>query len=88
TWAGGEIRVYGDKCLDAYNQGTTDGTRVIIWTCNGQNNQKWTVGSDGTIRNVNAAGLCLDTDRSGTANGTALQLRTCNGQAGQKWSRV
>ncbi len=87
TWAGGEIRVYGDKCLDAYNQGTADGTRVITWTCNGQDNQKWTVGSDGTIRNLHA-GLCLDTDGSGTANGTPLLLRTCNGQAGQKWSRA
>ncbi|MFF2464210.1 cellulose binding domain-containing protein [Streptomyces mirabilis] len=32
TWAGGEIRVFGDKCLDAYNQGTTDPTRVITIT--------------------------------------------------------
>lgn len=24
TWTGGEIGVYGDKCLDAYNQGTTE----------------------------------------------------------------
>ncbi|MEU7721413.1 glycoside hydrolase family 27 protein [Streptomyces tibetensis] len=87
TWAGGEIRVFGDKCLDAYNQGTTDGTRVITWPCNGQNNQKWTVGSDGTIRNVHA-GLCLDVDGSGTAGGTPLILRTCNGQAHQKWSRA
>jgi alpha-galactosidase len=42
TWAGGEIRVYGDKCLAASNQGTTNGTRVIIWPCNGQDNQKCT----------------------------------------------
>jgi alpha-galactosidase len=42
TWAGGEIRVYGDKCLDASNEGTTNGTPVVIWPCNGQNNQKWT----------------------------------------------
>ena len=70
TWAGGEIRVFGDKCLDAYNQGTANGTRVITWPCNGQDNQKWTVGSDGSIRNVHA-GLCLDVDRAGTANGTA-----------------
>jgi alpha-galactosidase len=86
TWAGGEIRVYGDKCLDAYDQGTANGTRVVTWPCNGQDNQKWTLGSDGSIRNVHA-GLCLDADRSGTANGTPLILWTCNGQAGQKWSR-
>ncbi|MCF4141091.1 ricin-type beta-trefoil lectin domain protein [Streptomyces sp. Tue 6430] len=87
TWAGGEIRVFGDKCLDAYDQGTANGTRVITWPCNGQNNQKWTAGSDGTIRNVHA-GLCLDADRAGTADGTRLVLWTCNGQAGQKWTRT
>ena len=73
--AGGEFRVFGDKCLDASNQGATNGTRVISWPCNGQNNQKWTVGSDGSIRNVNA-GLCLDIDRADTANGTPLVLWT------------
>ncbi|MEU6415602.1 hypothetical protein [Microbispora sp. NPDC046933] len=25
-----------------YNNGTANGSKVIIWTCNGQNNQKWT----------------------------------------------
>jgi alpha-galactosidase len=87
TWAGGEIRVFGDKCLDAYDRGTVNGTRVITWPCNGQDNQKWTVGSDGSIRNVHA-GLCLDVDRAGTTNGTPLVLWTCNGQAGQKWNRA
>jgi alpha-galactosidase len=42
TGSGGEIRVYGDKCLDASNQGATNGTQVVIWPCNGQNNQTWT----------------------------------------------
>ncbi len=59
SWAGGEIRVYGDKCLDASGRGTTNGTPVVIWPCNGQDNQKWTVGSDGSVRNIRA-GLCLD----------------------------
>ncbi|MBQ0984344.1 RICIN domain-containing protein [Streptomyces sp. F63] len=87
TWAGGEIRVFGDTCLDAYDQGTADGTRVVTWPCNGQDNQKWTLGPDGSIRNVHA-GLCLDTDGSGTANGTPLVLWTCDGRAGQQWTRV
>ncbi|GAA4877272.1 glycoside hydrolase family 27 protein [Kitasatospora terrestris] len=87
TWAGGEIRVYGDKCLDASGRGTADGTRVVIWPCNGQDNQKWTVQSDGSVRNVHA-GLCLDADHAGTANGTAVILWTCNGQNNQKWTAL
>ncbi|POX50662.1 RICIN domain-containing protein [Streptomyces sp. Ru72] len=87
TWAGGEIRVYGDKCLDASNQGTTNGTPVIIWPCNGQDNQKWTTQADGSIRNVRA-GLCLDVNGAGTANGTPVILWTCNGQNNQKWTTL
>ncbi|MCX5050016.1 MULTISPECIES: ricin-type beta-trefoil lectin domain protein [unclassified Streptomyces] len=87
TWAGGEIRVYGDKCLDASNQGTTNGTPVVIWPCNGQDNQKWTKQADGSIRNVNA-GLCLDAKGAATANGTPAILWTCNGQNNQKWTTL
>ncbi|WP_352241957.1 RICIN domain-containing protein, partial [Microbispora sp. NBRC 16548] len=39
----GSITAVGaNKCLDVYNNGTANGSKVIIWTCNGQNNQKWT----------------------------------------------
>ncbi|HEX6341155.1 glycoside hydrolase family 27 protein [Umezawaea sp.] len=87
TWAGGEVRVFGDRCLDAYDQGTTNGTRVITWSCNGQDNQRWTLGSDGSLRNTRA-GLCLDVEQAATANGSRLVLWTCNGQANQRWTRV
>jgi alpha-galactosidase len=86
TWAGGEIRVFGDKCLDAENQGTTNGTRVISWPCNGQSNQQWTLNTDGSIRNA-GSGLCLDVNQAGTANGTAVILWACNNQSNQKWVR-
>ncbi|MFE5207282.1 glycoside hydrolase family 27 protein [Streptomyces sp. NPDC056600] len=87
TWAGGEIRVFGDKCLDAYERGTTNGTRVITWPCNGQDNQKWTLASDGSIRNT-LSGLCLDVEKAATANGSRLVLWSCNGQSNQKWTRT
>ncbi|MFE9021383.1 glycoside hydrolase family 27 protein [Streptomyces sp. NPDC007808] len=87
SWAGGEIRVYGDKCLDASGQGTANGTPVVIWPCNGQNNQKWTMQADGSVRNVHA-GLCLDVNGAGTANGTPVILWTCNGQNNQKWTTL
>ncbi|WP_103340070.1 glycoside hydrolase family 27 protein [Amycolatopsis sp. CA-126428] len=83
TWENSEIRVFGDKCLDA----TTSGARVFSRSCTGQGNQKWTLGADGTIRNVQS-GLCLDVEGAATANGTHAILWTCNGQANQQWSRV
>ncbi|GAA2113583.1 glycoside hydrolase family 27 protein [Streptomyces synnematoformans] len=86
TWAGGEIRVFGDKCLDAENLGTANGTPVITWSCNGQDNQKWTLAADGSIRNVHA-GLCLQPSDAATANGSRLVLWSCGGQAHQRWTR-
>ncbi|MDF3148699.1 MULTISPECIES: ricin-type beta-trefoil lectin domain protein [unclassified Streptomyces] len=38
--------VYGNKCLDAYNRGTTDGARVVIRDCNDQTNQQGNVNSE------------------------------------------
>lgn len=83
TWDNGEIRVFGDKCLD----GATSGARVLSRPCTGQDNQKWTLNQDGSVRNVRA-GLCLDAEGGGTANGTHTILWTCNGQQNQRWSRV
>jgi len=59
---------------------------VIVYTCNGQANQQWTVRADGTVAGVQS-GLCLDAAGQGTANGTMVLLWTCNGQANQQWSR-
>jgi len=83
TWDNGEIRVFGDKCLN----GATSGARVTSTPCTGQDNQKWTVGADGSIRNVHS-GLCLDAEGAATANGTHTILWSCNGQPNQRWSRT
>jgi Ricin-type beta-trefoil lectin domain-like len=31
-------------CLDVYGQGTSNGTDVDLYTCNGGSNQQWTLG--------------------------------------------
>ena len=77
--------MYGNKCLDASGRGTANGTPVIIWDCNGQNNQQWNVNSDGTVTSVQS-GLCLDASAFGTANGTKIQLWQCLNGANQKWT--
>jgi hypothetical protein len=77
--------VYGNKCLDAFGQGTSNGTQVVIWDCNGQTNQQWNVNANGTITGVQS-GLCLDASGAATANGTKVQLWTCWGGANQQWT--
>ncbi|WP_369779946.1 endo-1,4-beta-xylanase [Streptomyces sp. R33] len=83
--AGGELRVYGNKCLDA--AGTGNGTKVQIYSCWGGDNQKWRLNSDGSIAGVQS-GLCLDATGNGTANGTLIQLYSCSSGSNQRWTRT
>ncbi|MFJ3246967.1 endo-1,4-beta-xylanase [Streptomyces sp. NPDC086782] len=86
TYTGaGELRVYGNKCLDA--AGTGNGAKVQIYNCWGGDNQKWRLNSDGSIVGVQS-GLCLDAVGGGTANGTLIQLYSCSNGNNQRWSRA
>jgi O-glycosyl hydrolase len=80
-----QLQIAG-KCLDANGQGTTNGTKVILWTCGSQTNQQWRLNGNGTITGVQS-GLCLDVSGAATANGSLLQLWACNGQTNQEWTR-
>ncbi|WP_159026429.1 LamG domain-containing protein [Streptomyces vietnamensis] len=72
----------GKLCLDVYNGGTADGTKVQAWGCNQTRAQTWSLMSDGTIR---AMGGCLDVYSAGKDNGTPVQLHSCNGTPAQEW---
>ena len=73
------------RCMDAYGQGTTNGTTVDIWDCNGGANQLWTVDNGGTIVG-GQSGLCLDAYGQATTVGTKVDLWSCNGQTNQQWT--
>ncbi|MFE0403172.1 endo-1,4-beta-xylanase [Streptomyces nigra] len=79
----GEIRVYGNKCLDA--AGTGNGASVQIYSCWGGDNQKWRLNSDGSIVGVQS-GRCLDA--AGSSNGARIQLYACSGGSNQRWTRT
>ncbi|MGW2477510.1 endo-1,4-beta-xylanase [Streptomyces sp. NPDC001665] len=79
----GELRVYGNKCLDAAGSG--NGAKIQIYSCWGGDNQKWRLNSDGSIVGVQS-GLCLDAVGAGTANGTQLQLYSCGNGSNQRWT--
>ncbi|MFF9818640.1 endo-1,4-beta-xylanase [Streptomyces sp. NPDC014006] len=81
----GELRVYGNKCLDA--AGTGNGAKAQIYSCWGGDNQKWRLNSDGSIVGVQS-GLCLDAVAGGTANGTLIQLYSCSNGSNQRWTRT
>ena len=72
-------------CLDANGQGTSPGTKVIAWTCNGQPNQHWNLTANGAVTGAQS-GLCLDVTGSSTAEGAPVELWTCTGGSNQRWS--
>jgi alpha-galactosidase len=69
------------RCLDVPQSNTANGTQPVIWDCNGQTNQRWTI-SGQTLR---ALGKCLDAPTNATA-GTKAQIWDCNGGTNQQWN--
>jgi glucosylceramidase len=79
-----ELRI-GGKCIGANTNGTTNGTKVITWDCNGTASQKWSFHTNGNLTN-DLSGLCLDVTALGTANGSKVQLWSCTGTTNQTWT--
>ncbi|MCE9671770.1 PQQ-dependent sugar dehydrogenase [Myxococcus stipitatus] len=68
---GAVVHVASSLCLDVANQATANGSPVIVWDCNGQTNQQWT--------------LPPDTQPPTVPTGLALSNVTCN-SATLTWS--
>ncbi|MEU5375453.1 RICIN domain-containing protein [Streptomyces sp. NPDC005968] len=81
--SGSPITGLAGKCVDVAGANPANGTAVQLYDCNGTTAQKWTVGSDGTVR---ALGKCLDVVGNGTADGSKVQLWDCTGGPNQKWT--
>ncbi|MGW6917998.1 ricin-type beta-trefoil lectin domain protein [Kitasatospora sp. NPDC054939] len=69
-------------CLDGNGPSSPEGTAVRNWACDGGTAQKWTVGTDRTVR-IN--GKCLDVYRGGVAGGSKVVLWDCHGGSNQEW---
>ncbi|SFL33635.1 RICIN domain-containing protein [Streptomyces pini] len=80
--AAGDALVSKDsgKCLSA-GRGT-DGTQLVLSTCNGSAEQRWDFRPDGTIR---SKGLCMDVAWASKENGTAIQVARCSGNPAQQF---
>jgi len=75
--------VGSNRCLDDPNSSTTNGVQLIIWDCNGGNNQRWTYTGS---RQLQVLGKCLDGANGQTSNGTKAVIGDCNGQPSQQWN--
>jgi len=72
------------RCLDAYDNQTTPGTKIEIYDCGGGANQAVTITAAGELR-LYGGTQCLDAYDNQTAPGTVVDLWTCNGGANQQW---
>merc|ERR1712139_398050 len=71
---------YDDLCLDATDMKSSNA--LILWECNGMDQQQWTFGSDNSFQLSNS--MCLDSF-SDSNGGGGLQLWECNSLNNQKW---
>ncbi|MGD0245239.1 MAG: RICIN domain-containing protein [Streptosporangiaceae bacterium] len=75
-------RGLGGKCVDDSGNSSANGAKVVIWTCNGNDNaQAWKY----TNSQLEHNGKCLNDQRTG-GNGSKVILYTCNGGANEKWT--
>jgi endoglucanase len=80
---------HSGKGMDAYNQGTANGTEIQQWTYWGGAGQKWTVTNRGnneySIVGVQS-GRAIEVSNWGTANGSKVQLWDYLGGTNQKFT--
>jgi hypothetical protein len=78
--------VHNGKCLNAKGSGGS-GSKVILYSCNGGSNEKWSELANGELKlQAHGGTACLDDPRSSTKNGTQLIVYKCQGSTNQAWS--
>jgi hypothetical protein len=74
----GEVKGHASKCADDYRGRTRNGTKIDLWSCDGQRRQRITFTASGELQ---VEGKCV------TARKGAAVLESCNGSAAQTWTR-
>jgi alpha-galactosidase len=84
TSAGGGAAIVGigGYCLDVRSHSMAAGAPVQLYACHFQNNQRFAVGRDGTIKEVQSA-KCLQAE--GDRSGAPIVLESCKGVPAEKW---
>ena len=84
VFSGGKL-MHNGKCLNDQRSGG-NGSKVILYTCNGGANELWAHKSNGDfVMKANGGKYCLDDPASSKHNGTQLIVWTCNNSTNQHW---
>ena len=80
------------KCLDLAGGGSSlgNGTKIVIWDCDGSSSQAWNVTPDAStgafvFQNVQS-GRCLDQNAWSQTAGLQMQVWDCSGSGNQKFN--
>ena len=76
-----------DRCLDVTDSLWSNGAAVVLWDCNGGDNQLWKLLAVGDYFRIVAkhSGKCLDVSEASYSNGAAIIRWDCNGGDNQLW---
>lgn len=77
------LNPWSGMCLADPGFSTTNGTRVVLWPCNGYSNQSWTLPAGPVTSQI--PGTCLDDLGDQAADGTKVVLSSCDGTPEQAW---
>jgi Ricin-type beta-trefoil lectin domain len=84
-WTSNEFQHNG-KCLNDKGDGGS-GSKLILYTCNGGSNEKWSHLSNGELKlKAHNGTLCADDPAYSKTNGTQLIVYKCKDSSNQKWS--
>ncbi len=72
------------RCADSPGGTTVNATQLVVWDCNGGENQKVTY--SGSTKTLNVLYKCFDAHAGGTSAGTHVELYDCNGGTNQQWN--
>jgi dienelactone hydrolase len=78
------VGVGSGRCVDITGPATSDGTRLQLYDCHSNWNQKWNYTNNSLVNPQ--SGKCINVNGGGTGNGTAVNLWTCDGSGAQRWA--
>ncbi len=69
-----------EKCLDVFGNTDVDGSKVVLYDCNGQANQDWRFEGDGVLKQIVGLGeKCLVPGAVGSTGETEMVIGPCEG---------
>lgn len=75
------VNANANRCLDVDGASQADGTKLVLWDCNGGTNQQWTPTTNNQVTVY--GNKCMDAP--GTTTGTRAQISTCGSGTNQQW---